>query len=239
VTDNNNNTTNFRPGCNAARVGLFGGTFNPVHLGHMAIARDVKKAFNLDNILVIPSATPPHKKATGIVKAQDRLEMVKMCFDGMDGFEVSDIELKRAGPSYTIDTIRDIISNQNEETDLYMIMGTDAFFEIHTWRSYNELLDSVKLIIMTRPGDEMESPQQKTDLAGGYLAKRITPGYKWDTSRECFTHKTKKTLFFFNVTQLDISSTKIRKYIKKMSCASSSFLDNEVADYITKKGLYK
>ena len=239
VTDNKNNTTTLRPGCNTARVGLFGGTFNPVHLGHMEIARDVKRAFNLDKVLVVPSATPPHKKVEGIVGAKDRLEMVKMCFGGLDGFEVSDIELKRNGPSYTIDSVNDILSRQTEGTDLFLIIGTDAFFEIHTWRKYNDLLDSVKLIIMTRPGDQMESSQQKKNLAGGYISEKITSGYHWDAEQECFNHLTKKSLYFFNVTQLDISSTRIRQYIKDMSCAASSLLNNEVADYITKKGLYK
>ncbi len=238
MTDNKKTTT-LRPGCNTARVGLFGGTFNPVHLGHIEITRDVKKAFRLDKVLVVPSAIPPHKKADSIVDAKDRLEMVNLCFGGLDGFEVSDIELKRNGPSYTIDTVNDILSHQTAGTELFLIIGTDAFFEIHTWRKYNELLDSVKLIIMTRPGDQMESSQQKKKLAGTYISEKILSGYQWDASQEYFTHATKKPLCFFNVTQLDISSTRIRKYIKDMSCTASSFLNNEVADYITKKGLYK
>ncbi len=184
VTDNNNNTMTLRPGFNTTRVGLFGGTFNPVHLGHIEIVRDVKKAFHLDKVLVIPSATPPHKKATGIVSVTDRLKMTTMCFDSLDGFEVSDIELKRNGPSYTTDTVNEIISGQTDATELFLIIGTDAFFEIHTWHKYNTLLDSVKFIIMTRPGDHMESSRQKKENVGAYLTAMISQDYIWDGSQE-------------------------------------------------------
>lgn len=227
-----------RPG-DSLRVGLFGGTFNPVHLAHIKISQDIKKGFELDKILVVPSALPPHKNVPGIVCAKDRLEMVKLSFDGVPGFEVSDIELKREGPSYTIDTVKHLLSDLPGAIDLFLIIGSDAFFELHTWHQFNSLLDIVKFIVMTRPGDNMESYELKEKYAGSYLSEKISGGYRWDPGKKCFSHGIKKTISFFDVTQLSISSTKIRKYIKENNCTSAVFLHNEVAAYITKKGLYK
>jgi len=239
VTETNQQSKEIRPGGNNLRVGLFGGTFNPIHLAHIKISEDVKTGFNLDKILVIPSAIPPHKKAPEIISAKDRLEMVKLCFNDMCGFEVSDIELKRKGPSYTIDTVKKLVTDNPDQTDLFLMIGSDAFFEIHTWHQFGSLLNLIGLIVMTRPGDDMENNESKEKNAGRYLSKRIDDGYQWSPIDKHFAHSLKKTISFFDVTQLSISSTKIRKYIKENNCTSSGFLHNEVTNYITKKGLYK
>lgn len=230
--------TTIRPGAGPDRVGLFGGTFNPVHLGHIEIARDVKKGFPLDKIIVIPSASPPHKKVDGLASAEDRLEMVECCFKDLDGFEVSDIELKRQGLSYTIDTVNELYEAQPTESELYLMIGTDAFFEIHTWRRYRELLARIPLIIMPRPGDGMETVSQKKEKAGLYLSQKISDDYDWNASSHTFESDTLKTICFYDVTPLDISSTQIRQLIRTNRPVSASFLDSVVAAYINQKGLY-
>lgn len=239
MTENNQHSNTLRPGEKPLRVGLFGGTFNPVHMGHFRVSCDVKNRFGLDRILVVPSAIPPHKSSVEIASARDRLEMVKLCFKDLPGFEISDIELKRKGPSFTIDTINALLSEFPDSMDLFLIIGTDAFFEIHTWYAFKKLLESVKLIVMTRPGDNVESDKLKEKRAGFYLADKIADGYQWSSKKKCFFHKTNKTIFFCDVSQLNISSTKIRNCFKEKSRVSETLLNNEVADYILKKGLYQ
>lgn len=227
-----------RPGESVSRVGLFGGTFNPVHFGHIQIAEDVRSGFCLDSVWVVPSAVPPHKSICDIADAADRLKMVNMCFSGRDGFEVSDIELNRQGPSYTIDTIRHLISEYIGNVTMFMMIGTDAFFEIHTWKAFDTILDLVPLIVMTRPGDRMESDQLKETRAGEYLKDKVHKDYVWDATNKSFSHVTGKEIFFFNVTQLEISSTKIRNLVKQGKPVTQ-YVTEGVADYITNKGLYK
>lgn len=238
MSKNKKNTKPSRPGYQPDRVGLFGGTFNPVHLGHVEIARSLKEGFPLDRILVIPSAAPPHKKVSGIADAKDRLTMARLCFDDLEGFEVSDIELKRTGPSYTIDTINEILSSRNETAETFLMIGSDAFFEIHTWNRFREILERIPLIIMTRPGDDLESPEQKRTRAGKYLEEKISYGYRWNDEFCFFENAQLKRLWFYNVTPLDISSTRIRRDLRNNGCTSDSFLNNEVAAYINQKGLY-
>ncbi len=228
-----------RPGFSKTRVGLFGGTFNPVHIGHVAIARDVKAGFKLDKILVIPSATPPHKKNVGIVNAEDRLHMARLSFEKEPGFEISDVELRREGPSYTMDTVTSIIEGNPADVDFHLIVGTDAFFEIHTWHRYTDILESIKLIVMTRPGDSMETSERKQTRAGNYLKTHVSEGYRWNQSQKEYNHTNKKPILFYDVTQLTISSTQIRQYIIENSCTAVSFLNTDVAAYIKEKGLYK
>ncbi len=236
---NNKKSNKIRPGRKPLRIGLFGGTFNPVHLAHIQISRDIKDGFKLDEIIVMPSAVPPHKISPEIICAEARLEMVKLSFSNEPNFEVSNLELKRVGPSYTIDTVKQLLDDFSSSIELFLIIGSDAFFEIHTWHKFRSLLGLVQLIVMTRPGTNMETDKLKEEHAGSYLSNKISAGYRWSAGKKCFSHETKKTISFFDVTQLSISSTKIRKYIKENSCTSSGFLDNEVANYITKKGLYK
>ena len=109
------------------KIGLFGGTFNPVHFGHVKTVLDVKQQFHFDHIYLIPSALPPHKKPDEIARAKDRLEMTRQTFSDKDGFTVSDVELNRRGPSYTIDTVRHFVSRAPENTCISLILGMDAF----------------------------------------------------------------------------------------------------------------
>ena len=132
------------------RIGLFGGTFNPIHLGHIQVVREVKAGFGLNKILIIPSALPPHKEPDGVVDAEDRLEMIRLAFSDDPNFVISDVELKRSGPSYTIDTVRHFKSISPENTKFYLIMGLDAFLEIDSWRSYNDLFLLIPFIVMSR-----------------------------------------------------------------------------------------
>ncbi|MDA8402572.1 MAG: nicotinate-nucleotide adenylyltransferase [Desulfobacteraceae bacterium] len=223
----------FRPGEGVSRVGLFGGTFDPVHLGHLKVALEVKSAFGLDRMIVIPSAIPPHKPLKRVSDANDRLAMARLCFDGHKGFQVSAVELERTGLSYTIDTIRYFLTEFPLPCEVMLIMGTDAFFEIHTWRAFDDIFDQVPLIVMQRPGREGDVTQ-----ADVYLHENIAPGYQWQEGQGCFTHEFKKPVYFFKVSPYDISSTDIRHRVTNGKNVSSCLME-EVAEYIKKKGLYR
>jgi len=218
-------------------IGLFGGTFDPIHLGHIQVAEEVKKKFSLDEILFIPSALPPHKEPGYVADARDRLEMIKLALSGYADFTVSDVELKRPGPSYTIDTVLYIKSILNDKTAFYLIMGLDAIFEIDTWKSFSDLFLLVPFIVLTRTF----VGQNATD--GGwlglekYLKSRVSDGYRFSALQSCYIHNEKQPVFVFDIVPIDISSTHIRRCIKKGKTIES-LVPDIVQDFIEVKGLY-
>lgn len=218
-------------------IGLFGGTFNPIHLGHIQVVQEVKKGFGLDKIFIIPSALPPHKEPDGLVDAGDRVEMIRLSFSNHPDFAVSDIELKRSGPSYTIDTVRHFKSILPEDTRLFLILGLDAFLEIDTWKSYKDLFLLIPFIVMSRitSGEEVGVFERKT--FENYLKSKISEGYNISDSQSSYIHEEKQPVFVFDVTPVDISSTKIRKLIKT-GRPIKSLIPEIVEAFIKSKGLY-
>jgi len=219
------------------RIGLFGGTFNPIHLGHLRAAIEVKEGFPLDEIYLIPCFIPPHMKPGHLVDAADRFEMTRLVTANTPGLVVSDIELKRSGPSYTIDTASHFKSALPENTELYLIVGIDAFLEIDTWKSYIELFPLIPFIVITRPHTGHPDPDMKRQKISDFIKSKISDGYKYDASKSGFFHFEKEALFLFDVTSMEISSSAIRNLIKKGR--SIQFLvPDEVNDFIAAKGLY-
>lgn len=219
------------------RLGLFGGTFNPIHLGHVQVVREVKAGFDLDKILIIPSALPPHKKLNSVVAAEDRLEMIRLAFSNDPTFVISDIELKRSGPSYTIDTVRHFKSISPENTKLYFILGMDAFWEIDTWKSYDDLFDLIPFIVMSRPISGENRTQSEWKSLNNYLQSTISKGYTFSVSQSSFIHIKKQPVCVFNVTPVDISSTTIRERIKE-GRSIKQLVPEIIEEFIKAKGLY-
>lgn len=190
------------------KIGLFGGTFNPFHNGHTRIIEHVKTAFGLEKIFLIPSATPPHKPDTDLAPAQDRFEMVKQSFKGQEGFVVSDRELMRKGPSFTIDTIEEFKTSLGDEADLFLLMGSDAFFDISTWRQKDRIFESVSIIVMLRG----MSKNHETFVS--FIDEHISKGYIFNEQDNGFFHEKKQTIYLCRVPRIDISSTMIRERVK-------------------------
>jgi nicotinate-nucleotide adenylyltransferase len=219
------------------KIGIFGGTFNPVHLGHLRAALEVQRGFGLDAVFLIPSASPPHKEAGDVVAAADRLEMVRRCVSGVPGLRVSDIELKREGPSYTIDTICAFRQIVPQDVWLYLIIGLDAFEEIATWKSYEDLLRLVPLIVISRPGVG-DDPQGLDRAITRLLQHGELAGYACAPETPCFRHCEKQPIFTFNVTAMDIASSRIRGMVKQGE--PIDFLVPEAVNaYIKERGLYR
>nr|MDJ0991596.1 nicotinate (nicotinamide) nucleotide adenylyltransferase [Desulfobacterales bacterium] len=130
------------------KIGILGGTFDPIHLGHLRAAVEIQEGFGLDAVYLIPAAIPPHKQRGDIAAPADRLEMVRRATEDLPVLRVSDIELKRRGPSYTIDTICAFREKLPPKVWVYLIMGIDAFLDISTWKAYEDLLHIVPSIVI-------------------------------------------------------------------------------------------
>ena len=219
------------------QIGLFGGTFNPIHQGHLRAASEVIKRFNLDQIFLIPAALPPHKTPGAVADADDRLEMIHLAITDLSGLKVSDVELNRPGPSYTIDTVRHFKKTLADDSRIYLIMGLDAFLEIDTWKSYAELLEEIAFIVMARPNKDYRDTDQGWKILENYLKSTLSADYEFMAARGCYTLEGKQPIRIVDIDALDISSTKIRQNIKTNK-AIDHLVPPQVAEFIQSKGLY-
>jgi nicotinate-nucleotide adenylyltransferase len=137
------------------KIGILGGTFNPIHIGHLILAEEAREKIGLDKIVFVPAYLPPHKDNSDIAKAAARLEMARLATKGNKNFVVSDVEIKRNGRSYTIDTIREFKTKYPHD-DLYFIIGSDLLKYLAEWKDLNEIIKMVKFIAATRPGYPLE-----------------------------------------------------------------------------------
>lgn len=133
------------------RLGVFGGTFDPIHLAHLVLAEQAREQLNLDRVLFIPAAAPPHKIGRSISPAKTRLEMVELAVAGHPQFAVSDIEIKRTGPSYTVDTLRSLCV-QYPAAALFLLLGGDSLVDFPTWREPKQILELASLAVVKREG---------------------------------------------------------------------------------------
>jgi nicotinate-nucleotide adenylyltransferase len=219
------------------RIGLFGGTFNPIHRGHLWAASEVRKEFNLDQVSLIPAALPPHKTPGMVADADDRLEMIRLAITDLPGLTVSDVELNRPGPSYTIDTVRHFKKALAKDSRIFLIMGLDAFLEIDAWKSYSELLKQIAFIVMARPNADYPDADQGWKILEDYLNSTLKADYEFLNERGCYISEGSQPIYPVNIDAMDISSTKIRECIKTKKTVEN-LVPLAVADFIQSKGLY-
>jgi len=137
------------------KIGILGGTFNPIHIGHLILAEEAREKLILDKIIFVPTYLPPHKDNSDIAPANDRLAMVKLAISGNRYFSISGLEIKRDGRSYTIDTIKEFKTIYPND-DLYFIIGSDLLKYLDEWKDLVEIIKMVKFIVATRPGYPLE-----------------------------------------------------------------------------------
>lgn len=220
------------------RIGLFGGTFNPVHFGHLRTVLEVKERFGLGRVYLIPSAMPPHKSQAGIAGPSARMEMIRRAVPNDPDFVVSDVELLRTGPSYTIDTLSYFADTLPITDPRFLIVGLDAFLEIHTWKDFRGILTRIPLIVMGRPGAYDQGRFADISLAAAGYLEALAPGYRYDPDASVFVHPEFQSVYLIGVTALDISSSAIRSLVR--SGRSIRFLVPEaVSEFISSKGLYQ
>jgi len=139
-------------GSGALRLGLLGGTFNPLHNGHLTIASQTREVLGLDQILFIPTRLPPHKRNGNLAPAHDRYEMVRLAIASNPSLSISDVEIRRPGKSYSIDTIRLLQQEYGAQTQLFFLIGLDAFLDFPSWRDPQILLTLCRFVVLSRPG---------------------------------------------------------------------------------------
>lgn len=182
-------------------LGLFGGSFNPIHLGHLRVAEEVCQALGLDLMLFVPASRPPHKLEDQLAPAHVRLELVRSAISGNPRFGASDIELKRSGPSYSVDTIKELKELYKPDR-LWFIMGTDQFLELGSWYRYREIVEEANLAVLMRP-DYPRAVRPPKELEGEFTATETG-----------FIHEKGGETRLVNVTQLSISSSGIRRELQ-------------------------
>jgi len=211
--------------------GLFGGTFDPIHVGHLRCAEEVREIFDLDRIIFIPAARQPLKTEQDITPYVHRARMVELAIQDNPAFTLSDLEEQRGGTSYSIDTVTAFLNNAPENREFYFIVGQDAFREIQRWKDWPLLLRRCHFIVMTRPGYEAE------DLPA-ILTKGIAKRYRYDHVEDGFTGPTGTSIYFRRLTFLEISSTDIRARLTKRQ--SIRYLVPEtVHEYIATTNIYR
>ena len=231
-------------------IGIFGGTFNPIHLGHLIIAGKVRESLNLEKIIFVPARYPPHKKAPEIGGGH-RYRMVKLAIPNNSYFVASKIELEREGPSYTIDTVNALKKMYLQEKDFYFILGLDAYLETGSWKEIEKLKKLIRFVVVKRPGYENNSKFKTTK---SLRARPVASHCERKRSnlievRDCHDLRSRNdsieiatssaySVDFLAMTPIAISSTEIRSRIKKGESVQG-LLPDKVMDYIRQHHLYE
>lgn len=212
-------------------IGIFGGTFNPIHLGHLRAAEEVREAQNLAEMRLVPAAIPPHKDAAQLPAPAHRLRMVELAIAGVPGFRAWPVELERPGRSYSIDTLRAVRGEAGAGARVVFVVGWDAFADLHTWKEHTALFGVCDIVVMTRP----PWPQELT-LAHIPIAAR--EAFCYDPASGSFRHASGHVLTLQRITGLDISATAIRARVRDRR--SIRFLvPSAVEAYIDEHGLFR
>lgn len=199
---------------NIKKLGIMGGTFNPIHYAHLFTSNYVLEKYNLDKIVFIPTGEPPHKRDINIASAEDRYNMTSLATEDNPNFFISNIEIERHKTTYTIDTLRQIKSICDEDTELYFITGTDTINQVYSWKEPDAIFELTKFIVTTRPN------------------------YILDENTENLLKKHKDKIYICETPMLEISSTSIRKRIEQEKTVTY-LLPKNVEEYIYKNNLYK
>jgi len=192
------------------KTGIFGGTFNPVHNGHLRSAEEAREMLELDRIIFMPCHLPPHKEADDIVPGGRRTDMLELAVKGNPHFEISDMELKRGGKSYSIETLRELKRIHGDSEELFFIIGTDSFVELRIWRDYSGLFAMTNFIVVARPG-YMDSIEKENPVE--LLPVDIQADFCYDSQSRFLRHKSGRVIYFLETSLLDISSTSIRNKV--------------------------
>jgi nicotinate-nucleotide adenylyltransferase len=190
------------------RLGLFGGTFNPMHYGHLRSAEEVCEALALTRLWFIPASHPPHKTAQGITPFEVRLEMSRLAVGDHPVMSVSDVEGRRPGRSYSIDTLREIRQEVGPAWELYFILGLDAILEIATWKDYKDLFTLSHFVVLDRPGYDRRRLQE-------VLLREVHPGFRPLAGGGGFRHPSGQQVVLQETTLMNISGTGIREKVRQ------------------------
>jgi len=211
-------------------IGILGGTFNPIHFGHLRMAQELADALNLDTVRFIPAANPPHKD-TPAISAEQRAAMVKLAIANNDSFIFDDRELNRAGASYTLDTLLSLREELGEKTSITLFMGSDAFTKFDTWHRWQEIISLCHIALVQRP--QLRGHEHK-------LSKTLETFLHnhYSENSDDLHHYAAGFVTMRQITALDISSTAIRHALQHGDSVRYLIPDN-VIEYIQQHKLYR
>ncbi|MEF3169219.1 MAG: nicotinate-nucleotide adenylyltransferase [Deltaproteobacteria bacterium] len=212
------------------RVGILGGTFDPIHIGHLRAAEEVREAMGLDSVWFIPAARPPHKSGTGVTAFEHRIEMVRIAISGIGHFRVLGIEEAREGFSYSVDTLKELRRTYRDVDGFFFILGLDAFLEIGTWKDPGHLTDHSDLVVIGRGQVGWEEARK--------VVTREFPRHAPVPGTDRFDAPGQGSIHFLPVTNLDVSASGIRARVRGRR--SIRFLvPDAVISYLEDKKLYQ
>ena len=211
------------------RTAVFGGSFNPIHYGHLLLADDLLEILSLDRVLFVPAKHPPHKDPTRLAPAEERLAMVRLATQGHPGFEVSDIELTRPGPSFTVDTLAALA---RAGQTLFLIVGSETFLDLLSWREPRRVAQLARLVIVPRVG----SPFDTESNAAQKVLREI--GVDGGFSTVNSGRVPERGVIVSGAASMPISASELRRRVREGRSLAFR-LPPAVADYIRARGLYR
>ncbi len=218
--------------CAQKRIGLYGGTFDPVHVGHLEVARRVAQLFEIEKVVFIPAQMAPHKIGRPVTEPIHRYAMLALATQDDAELSISSFELEDPNRRYTVDTVESFQRALGDETELFFIMGADSWSEITTWREWERLLTMTNHIVVTRPGFEPLTTHV------GAIGERIVD--LRGTSAKAATSRRTPKIFFTDVVMKDVSATRIRRLAREgRTDELTDLLPAAVLEYIKKYGIYR
>ncbi len=214
------------------RAAIYGGTFDPVHNGHLKVARGVQKLFELDEVLLIPACVPPHKRSAGITSAFHRFAMLALATEHDEGLTISTVELDQPDRPYAVDTVARMQQMLGSDCRLFFVMGADSWSEITTWREWQRLLTMCDHIVVARPGYELLADEERgkvVDVRGKDVA----------AIQAIIDESQSPRVFVTDAVFEDVSATAIRAAARNGQQQLTMMVPPEVANYIGKYDLYR
>ncbi len=212
------------------RVALLGGSFDPIHLGHLRSAEEVREALGLARVTFVPTGDPPHKPDRLLAPAEHRLAMVKLAIAGNPRFAASAVEIERGGVSYFVDTL-EMLVGADPDAEWFFIVGMDAFRDMHTWRNLPRTFELASLVVTSRPPHPAEPSIEHLPVAA-------REAFCYDPATLSFRHRTGTSLRFLRITGLDISATAVREHARR-GLSNRYLLPSAVEQYLCQNQLYR
>jgi len=213
------------------KVGLFGGTFDPVHYGHLRAAEEIRQILDLAKIYFIPTAIPPHKEESNITAAKDRLRMLRLAIEENEYLDILEFELERKTPSYTVATLEHL-TQAHPDLEFYFILGNELFNQIESWKDYRRLFELCSFAVITRPGF--------SDVDSNKIPLALKDDFRYYNKVEnviSYTNNNSRNIVFTEIRGIEISSTDIRNSVRSKK-SIKYLIPDKVEKFIITKKLY-
>ena len=218
------------------KIGLFGGTFDPVHVGHLDVVRAARRAVSLDAVWLVPARTPPHRRPP-LASASHRFAMAALAIQGEPGWLLSDIEMEAAGPSYTTATLDRIEARGWDLDGFVFVIGADAFRDIEAWKDYPRVLDRCDFAVVSRPGTPVTALREALPALAGRM-RHVAPAGQADRPASAEATARQPSILLIDAPTAAVSSTDVRLAISR-GASLDGLVPSAVAGYIARHGLYQ